>query len=205
MQMDALESRQIDSDACRLLLLLCKRHHRNICSHFPEPFKLSVATAAEMLGYSRHSDKTAERAIAQLTAAKYLVKTGVTGCPPTQNYLVSDYRKPTGIESCSVTGIKSGQVTAIHISSSFQEGIESNGSNSRNGGSNGSLRSKGTNGESMAAPPAALKKGTDEERKRVAEDLAAFRSSLKQPLARALPRRADDDAGRKQAFKKGKK
>jgi len=210
MQMDALESRQIDSDACRLFLILCKRYHRNICSNFPEPFELSLAQASHLIGYST---TTKTDTIKQLLSAGYLVKRGVTGCPPTNRYMVVNWGSTAPIERGSTAPINRGEETPInrgahapnHISSSFQEGIESNGSNSRNGGINGSLRSKGTNGESMAAPPAALKKGTDEERKRVAENLAAFRSSLKRPLAGALPRRADDDAGRKQAFKKGKK
>ena len=147
LQMDALESRAIGSDACRLLLLLCKRHHRNLCSHFPEPFKLSVADAAAMLGYSRESDKTGERAIGQLIQAKYLLKRSVTGSPPTTSYLISN--------SCQPTGIKSGQPTGNHISSSLREEIEPNGSNSSQGEFNGSLRSKETKGNKLAAPPAA--------------------------------------------------
>jgi hypothetical protein len=163
LQMDALESRAIGSDACRLLLLLCKRHHRNLCSHFPEPFKLSVADAAAMLGYSRESDKTGERAIGQLIQAKYLLKRSVTGSPPTTSYLISNSCQPTGIKSGQPTGIKSGQPTGIksgqptgnHISSSLREEIEPNGSNSSQGEFNGSLRSKETKGNKLAAPPAA--------------------------------------------------
>ena len=145
LQMDALESRAIGSDACRLLLLLCKRHNRNLCSQFPEPFKLSVADAAQMLGYSRESDKTGERAIRQLQAAGLLWKRSVTGSPPTTNYLI--------LNSCQPTGIKSGQPTGNHISSSFQEEIEPNGSNSTKRGINGSLRSSETSGKLKAASP----------------------------------------------------
>ena len=153
LQMDALESRAISSDACRLLLLLCKRHHRNLCSHFPEPFKLSVAAAAEMLGYSRESDKTGERAIGQLIKSKYLIKRSVTGSPPTTSYLISNSCQLTGIKSGQPTGIKSGQPTGNHISSSFQEEINTNGSNSAQGGSNSSLRSSETSGNLKAATP----------------------------------------------------
>jgi len=153
LQMDALESRAIGSDACRLLLLLCKRHNRNLCSQFPEPFKLSVADAAQMLGYSRESDKTGERAIRQLQAAGLLWKRSVTGSPPTTNYLILNSCQPTGIKSGQPTGIKSGQPTGNHISSSFQEEIEPNGSNSTKRGINGSLRSSETSGKLKAASP----------------------------------------------------
>ena len=147
LQMDALESRAIGSDACRLLLLLCKRHHRNLCSHFPEPFKLSMADAVAMLGYSRQSEDTGYKIVRELIKAGFLEKRGVTGCPPTSNFIISKCRQPTAI--------KSGQPTATHISSSFQEEIDSNGSNSSHREVNSSLRSSETSGKLKALPPAA--------------------------------------------------
>ena len=179
LQMDALESRAIGSDACRLLLLLCKRHHRNLCSHFPEPFKLSMADAVAMLGYSRQSEDTGYKIVRELIKAGFLEKRGVTGCPPTSNFIISKCRQPTAIKSGQPTAIKSGQPTAIksgqptaiksgqptaiksgqptatHISSSFQEEIDSNGSNSSHREVNSSLRSSETSGKLKALPPAA--------------------------------------------------
>ena len=204
MQMDALESRAIGSDACRLLLLLCKRHHRNLCSHFPEPFKLSVADAAQMLGYSRESDKTGERAIGQLIKAKYLTKRSVTGSPPTTSYLISDScqltgiksGQPTGIKSGQRTGIKSGQPTGNHISSSFQEEIDINGSNSSHREVNSSLRSEKRVGGSTALPPAAkyLTKS------QIADGLHALSQ-----LRRANERAAKAGAGTGTLLRRGKK
>ena len=160
MQMDALESRAIGSDACRLLLLLCKRHHRNLCSRFPEPFKLSLADAAAMLGYSR---TTRTAAVMELVTAKYMEKKGVTGCPPVNTYLISDWGhtapinrgKSAPIKYSQPAPINSGQPTPSHISSSFQEEIEPNGSNSAQGGIKSSLRSQKRVGDSIALPPAA--------------------------------------------------
>ena len=153
--MDALESRAIGSDACRLLLLLCKRHHRNLCSHFPEPFKLSVADAAAMLGHPRSSNHTGTAAVTQLIRAGFLQKRGVTGCPPTNNYMISDWGKSAPIDSGKSAPINSGKSASNHISSSLREEIEPNGSNSSQGEFNGSLRSKETKGNKLAAPPAA--------------------------------------------------
>ena len=153
LQMDALESRAIGSDACRLLLLLCKRHHRNLCSQFPEPFKLSMADAVAMLGYSRQSEDTGYKIVRELIKAGFLEKRGVTGCPPTSNFIISKCRQPTAIKSGQPTAIKSGQPTATHISSSFQEEIDSNGSNSTQVGIKSSLRSQKRGGESNAASP----------------------------------------------------
>ena len=158
--MDALESRAIGSDACRLLLLLCKRHHRNLCSHFPEPFKLSLADAAAMLGYSR---TTRTAAISELVTAKYLDKKGVTGCPPVNTYLISDWGhtapinrgKAAPINRGKAAPINTGQPAPSHISSSFQEEIDSNGSNSSHRGIKSSLRSEKRVGASTALPPAA--------------------------------------------------
>ena len=205
MQMDAIESRQIDSDACRLLLLLCKRHHRNICSQFPEPFQLSLAQASHLLGYSK---TTKTDTIQQLIDAEYIVKRGVTGCPPTNTYMIVDWGATTPIKRGQSTPINKGQSapinqghsTPLHKSISFQEEIEPNGSNSANGGSNGSLRSKetaeGLNGET---------KLTNRQRQAMAAELASLRSTLKATQAAELRRRADDAPVNGKAFKMVKK
>ena len=186
--MDALESRAIGSDACRLLLLLCKRHHRNLCSHFPEPFKLSMADAVAMLGYSRQSEDTGYKIVRELIKAGFLEKRGVTGCPPTSNFIISKCRQPTAI--------KSGQPTATHISSSFQEEIDINGSNSTQGGIKSSLRSEKRVGGSTALPPAAkyLTKS------QIADGLHALSQ-----LRRANERAAKAGAGTGTLLRRGKK
>ena len=196
MQMDALESRAIGSDACRLLLLLCKRHHRNLCSHFPEPFKLSMADAVAMLGYSRQSEDTGYKIVRELIKAGFLEKRGVTGCPPTSNFIISKCRQPTAIKSGQPTAIKSGQPTATHISSSFQEEIDINGSNSTQGGIKSSLRSEKRVGGSTALPPAAkyLTKS------QIADGLHALSQ-----LRRANERAAKAGAGTGTLLRRGKK
>lgn len=160
-QQTAAKNKELSADAFRLLYLICSRWPRTCVI---EPFKLSAATAAEWLGYSRESDHTAERAISGLLKLGYLVKRGCVGSPPTNLFLV--------FNSCQPTGIKTGRVTVNHISNSLREEMNPNGRNSS------SLRSTETNGGKVeAASP--RRKATDAELRQAADDFAALKKSLK--------------------------
>ena len=209
LQMTALESRAIGSDACRLLLLLCKRHHRNLCSHFPEPFKLSLADAATMLGYSRQSDHTLKSIVTELINAKYLIKTGVTGSPPTTSYIISDYRQPAAIkhrqpavnEHGQPAAINSSQPAANLISTSFQEEIKTNGSNSSHEEFNGSLRSEGTKGIVESASPNTTKGLALGDAQR--QTLSQLKASLLKPtVANTVAIHAKSHGGQKQLLRR---
>ena len=160
----------ISDGALRLLLRICSFVFVDPRRKADEPFPLPWSQAAIWCGLD--DQKSAYRRIAELTDEKYLTRGELRGSPPIQYFFLA-FNSPEkgGIKSPArggnVTpsrgGINSPMRGGHLISNSFQEerfkerGEELGGSaaTKRKGG-NGSLRSKETKGDGLAASPKKL-------------------------------------------------
>ena len=152
----------ISDGAWRLLCRICSHIYVNPKVTLEDTFPLPWSKVALWCGLN--DDKSAARRIAELVDRNYLKCDGLRGCPPINHFfLVSNCPEKGAIKSPARGANDCPARGAHHISNSFQEerfkerGEELGGSaaTKRKGG-NGSLRSKETKGDGLAASPKKL-------------------------------------------------
>jgi hypothetical protein len=142
---------KISDGALRLLLRICSHIYTNPRATLDKPFPLPWSMVAVWCFLK--DDKSASRRIAELVDEGYLKCDGLRGCPPINHFfLIPNCPARGAIKHPARGAINSGSRGADHISNSLQEEkIKVKREDI------GSLRSKGTKGDLMAAPPAAQK------------------------------------------------
>lgn len=85
-QQKAAADHDIDGEAFRLFYRLCSLHN----SDPKEPFKLSDADAADLLGYDETSRRIVRKKISMLVRKQFLSAHGFRGSPPTNFYSICD-------------------------------------------------------------------------------------------------------------------
>ena len=167
----------ISPGAFRLLCRIGSMIYVNPRIKLEDAFPLPWSKVAEWLDLD--DDKAASRKIAELVDAQYLRGDGLRGCPPINHFFLVPNCPEKGAIDCPARGaIKRPQRGAIdcpargahHISNSFQEEkIKGKREEIKS-----SLRSKGTNGEKLAA----TRKMTEAERLERVQALSQLRRDL---------------------------
>lgn len=185
---------KLSHGAARLGLLICSYIYNHPQSRFApdEPFPMPWTLCSKLcFGMSRREVYRCHR---ELHDRGHILHCGVSGCPATASYKLnllpssgaqagttrSAQAGTTRSANCDTTsGAKKvpasgAKKSTPQISSSFQEEIVNQmEGNHASGGSNGSLRSKGTKGESMAGLPAVQTLTAAQRREAWARALAA--------------------------------
>jgi hypothetical protein len=160
----------ISDGAWRLLCRICSHMYVNPKVTLEDTFPLPWSKVALWCGLN--DDKSAARRIAELVDRNYLKCDGLQGSPPINHFFLVSNCPEKGAIDCPEKGaidcpsrgaINCPSRGALHKSNSFQEerfkerGEELGGSaaTKRKGG-NGSLRSKETKGDGLAASPKKL-------------------------------------------------
>ena len=168
---------KISPAAFRLLCRIGSMIYVNPKVKLEDPFPLPWSKVAGWMDLD--DDKAAARRIAELVDAHYLKCDGLRGCPPTNHFFLASNCPLKGAIDCPTGGaIKRPQRGAIncpergahHISNSFQE-EKIKGKREEKVGS---LRSKGTKGDGLAAS----RKLTDAERSSHVQALSRLRGAL---------------------------
>jgi hypothetical protein len=172
----------ISDGALRLLLRLCSHIYTNPKASLEKPFPLPWSTVAVWCGLS--DDKSASRRIAELEDAGYLKGDGLRGCPPIKHF----YLIPPLTNCPSKGAIDCPEKRANKYPSRGANKYPSGGAHhkynslreekikTKSGELNGSLRSKVTTGNEMAASPTVL---NEAQREQVARELRELQKNLK--------------------------
>ena len=177
----------ISDGALRLLFRLCSHIYTNPKATLEKAFPLPWSTVAIWCGLK--DDKSASRRIGELCDRGYLKCDGLRGCPGINHYFLISSCPEKGAAGCpsggatvtpekGATGCPSGG--AHHISNSLREDKIKR----KRGEFNGSLRSKETNQDELAATPKML---TDAQRLKHAQALSQLRCELTSPTGGQKP------------------
>ena len=130
----------ISDGALRLLFRLCSHIYTNPKATLEKSFPLPWSTVAAWCWLK--DDKSAARRIKELQDNSYIKCDGLRGCPPINHFFLLPNCPSGGAIDCPSGG-------AHHISNSLREDKIKR----KRGEFNGSLRSKETNGDELAASP----------------------------------------------------